>query len=111
MVKNPPSNAGDTGLSPGPGTKILHAAGQLSPHATTPELMHLSETACMPQTTKPTRSGTHAPQGERENPRATTREKPARCNEEILRASTKTPCATTKTRRSQKIYIRKINKY
>ena len=38
MVKNPPSNAGDAGLIPGQGTKIPHAAGQLSPHATTTEL-------------------------------------------------------------------------
>ena len=29
-VKNPPSNAGDTGLIPGWGTKIPHATGQLS---------------------------------------------------------------------------------
>ena len=33
MVKNPPSNAGDVGLIPGQGTKIPHAAGQLSPHS------------------------------------------------------------------------------
>ena len=37
MVKNPPSNAGDMGSVPGWGTKILHAVGQLSPHATTTE--------------------------------------------------------------------------
>ena len=30
VVKNPPSNAGDTGLIPGWGTKIPHASGQLS---------------------------------------------------------------------------------
>ena len=29
-VKNPPCNAGDSGLIPDQGTKILHAAGQLS---------------------------------------------------------------------------------
>ena len=28
VVKNPPSNAGDTGLIPGQGTKIPHAKGQ-----------------------------------------------------------------------------------
>ena len=33
VVKNP-SNAGDVGLIPGGGTKIPHAAGQLSPSAT-----------------------------------------------------------------------------
>ena len=37
MVNNPPSNAGDVGLIPGGGTKIPHAAGQLSPCATTRE--------------------------------------------------------------------------
>ena len=47
VVKNPPSNAGDEGLIPGPGTKIPHAAGQLSPCTTTAE---------------PMRSGARAPQ-------------------------------------------------
>ena len=37
VVKNPPSNAVDAGLIPGRGTKIPHAARQLSPHATTTE--------------------------------------------------------------------------
>ena len=40
MAKNLPSNAGDAGSIPGRGTKIPHAAGQLSPRATTTELMH-----------------------------------------------------------------------
>ena len=35
VVKNLPSNAGDTGSIPGRGTKIPHAAGQQSPRATT----------------------------------------------------------------------------
>ena len=30
VVKNPPSNAGDVGSTPGGGTKIPHAMGQLS---------------------------------------------------------------------------------
>ena len=34
MVKNPPCNAGDMGLNPGPGIKIPHAGEQLSPQAT-----------------------------------------------------------------------------
>ena len=38
VVKNLPSNAGDTGSIPGQGTKISHATGQLRPHATTTEL-------------------------------------------------------------------------
>ena len=36
MVKNPPANAGDTGLSPGPGGSHI-AAEQLSPCATATE--------------------------------------------------------------------------
>ena len=36
VVKNPPSNAGDASSSPGLGTKIPHAAGQLSPRAQEP---------------------------------------------------------------------------
>ena len=42
VVKNPPCNAGDAGLIPGQGTKISHAAGQLSLHATTTELARLN---------------------------------------------------------------------
>ena len=37
VVKNPPYNAGDADSIPGQGTKIPHAAGQLSPSATTTE--------------------------------------------------------------------------
>ena len=37
VFKNFPSNAGDTGSTPGPGTKIPHDTGQLSPHA--PQLL------------------------------------------------------------------------
>ena len=37
VVKNPPCNAGDAGLIPGQGTRIPHAARQLSWHATTRE--------------------------------------------------------------------------
>ena len=33
VVKNPPSNAGAVGSTPGWGTKIPHAAGQLRLHA------------------------------------------------------------------------------
>ena len=68
MVKNLPSNAADTGSIPGRGTKIPHATGQLSPRATTTELVHLNERSRMPQTTEPMCPGAHAPQLERENP-------------------------------------------
>ena len=42
VVNNLPSNAGDAGLIPGQVTKIPHAAGQLSPCATTTELACLT---------------------------------------------------------------------
>ena len=47
VVKSPPSNAGDMGLTPGLETRILYAMGQLSPSVTTtePELWRLSTTA------------------------------------------------------------------
>ena len=68
VVKNPPSNVGDAGSIPGPGTKIPHATGQISPCATTIELSRLNERACVPQTTEPTCSGAHAPQLEERKP-------------------------------------------
>ena len=37
VVKNLPSNARDVGSTPGQGTEIPHAAGQLSSHTTTTE--------------------------------------------------------------------------
>ena len=37
VVKNPSCNAGDAGSIPGRGTKIPHAAGQISPRDTTRE--------------------------------------------------------------------------
>ena len=40
MVKNLPCNAGDSGLIPGWGTKIPHAAGQLSLSTTNMEPLH-----------------------------------------------------------------------
>ena len=39
VVKNQSSNAEDASLIPGPGTKLPHALGQLSPHAATTEPM------------------------------------------------------------------------
>ena len=49
MVKNPASNAGDAGSSPGQATKIPHAAEQLSPHATTTEPVRHNYRARTPQ--------------------------------------------------------------
>ena len=80
MVKNLPFNAGDVGSVPGRGTKIPHAAGQLSPHAKTAEVACLNKRAHVPQTTEPTRPGACMPQLERENLHATTREKPVHLN-------------------------------
>ena len=113
VVKNQPYNAGNVGSIPGQGTKIPHAVGQLSPHTTTPKLACLNDRAHMLQITEPMHSGAPEPQLERENLHVTTREKPARHSKDpvpqrkILHASTKTPCATIKTQRSQK---KKINK-
>ena len=42
VVKNPPSNSGEADWIPGQGTNIPHAAGQLSPHATTAEPSRLN---------------------------------------------------------------------
>ena len=42
VVKNLPSNAGNTGSIPGQGTKIPHATGKLSPGATTTEPVRLN---------------------------------------------------------------------
>ena len=81
MVKNPLSNAGDTGSIPGGGTKIPHAVGQWIPHATTTELAHFNERTHVLQTTEPMHSGALSPQLERENQHATTREKPVSRNE------------------------------
>ena len=78
MVKNPPPNAEDVGSIPGRGTKIPHATGQLSPHATTTEPTR--SRARTPQlesqrapTTEPVHSGAHMPQLER-SPHTATRE-------------------------------------
>ena len=50
-VKNPPANAEDTVLVPGPGTKITHTAAQLNPSTATTEVcMHR---AFAPQQEKP----------------------------------------------------------
>ena len=49
MVRNLPCNAGDANSIPGPGTKIPHAAEQLSPHVSTTELVHPQQRVCVPQ--------------------------------------------------------------
>ena len=74
MVKNPPSNAEDAVSIPGWGTKIPHAAGQLSPRTTTTELAHLNKSP------RAANYRSHAPQIER-SPRAATKD-PASLNED-----------------------------
>ena len=76
VVKNPPSNARDTSSIPGRGTKIPHAAGQISPCTTTTGLACLNKRARVPQTTEPTCSGAHTPW----SPHTTTRERPMHHN-------------------------------
>ena len=71
--------------------RFPHATEQLSPRATTTEPAHLNERARVPQTTEPTHSGAHAPQLERENPHATTREKPVRHNEDLAHQRSRIP--------------------
>ena len=70
VVTNPPPNAGDMGSSPGRGTKIPHAAGQLSPCATTTERVHLNLSLCAASYTA------HAPW----RLQATTRERKPTCH-------------------------------
>ena len=79
MVKNPPSNAGDAGSIPGRGTKIPHPAGQLSP---APQLLSPCTSSREPVCRKlqSPRALEPVPQLERENPHATTTEKPAHRN-------------------------------
>ena len=65
MVKNPPSNAGDTGSIPGQRTKIPHATGQLSPRtATTEPVRHNYREACVPQIQNPRSLEPHTTTGE-----------------------------------------------
>ena len=70
VVKNPPAHTGDTGSIPGLGTKIPHAAGQLS----------LCSRARKPQLLKPSGPRGHAPQ----------QEKPAHSSQRRAHAATKT---------------------
>ena len=105
VVKNWPYNVGDAGSTPGQGTKIPHATGQLSPHATTTELACLNKRDRVLQNYR-----VHALWSR--SPCATTGERKPACPqlERSPCASTKSPCtttkkiphATTKARRSQK---------
>ena len=50
VVNNLPPNSGDAGLMHVQGTKIPHAAGQLSPYATTAETRHPRPELCNKRT-------------------------------------------------------------
>ena len=63
VVKNPPPNAGDTGSIRGWGTKIPHATGLISLHATATVFMNLR--ACALQQEKPPQCEAHQPQLEK----------------------------------------------
>ena len=60
VVKNSPPNAGDVGWIPGQGTKIPHAAEQLSPHTAATQPPHSGTR--VPQQGKPPQQEACAPQ-------------------------------------------------
>ena len=80
VVKNPPANAEDVGLIPGPGTKIPHAMGQLSLCATTTE-----PTCC--RSSRALEPVLH--------------NKRIHCNEKPVHATRESPCRATKTQCNQ----------
>ena len=99
VVKNPPYNGGDMGLIPGQGTKIPHAAGQLSPRATTthmPQLEPVCHKLQSPCALEPAHHNyrAHTPW----SLYATTREEKTRMPqlERSPRTTTKSPCTATK---------------
>ena len=93
VVKNPPANAGDTGLIPGPGRFRTHQATM--PRATTTEpalwnpraqlLKPAHPTAHSPQQETPPHGKGHGPQRREQPPLAATRES--------LHEATKTQCS------------------
>ena len=60
VVKNLPSNAGNTGLIPGRGTKILHIVGQLNLCATTREAVPYNGDPAQPQKNRDRKLGPDA---------------------------------------------------
>ena len=49
VVKNPPSNAGNTGSTPGQGTRIPHSIGRLTPRPATKVTEAMLSWARVPQ--------------------------------------------------------------
>ena len=87
MVKNPPSNPGDTGSSPGLGTKIPYSLGQLSPHI---------------KTTEPMSSGAHTTT--RESPCTATKTQCSQKKERTV-SDTKSQCGLATTTTASMIII------
>ena len=93
MVKNPPANAGDTGLSPG----LRRSHILRSNEACAPQLLSLRSRVREPQLLKPTHLEAVLPnKGSHRN------EKPVHCNQEYppLHATKESPRAATKTQRN-----------
>ena len=78
MVKNLPVNAGDTGLSPGPGRSHMPRSNE----ARVPQLLSLHSRAREPQLLIPRTATTEALEPVLHNKRSHCNEKPTRCNEE-----------------------------
>ena len=95
VVKNPPANAGDMGLSPGPGRSHV----PWSNWARAPQLLSLHSRAHEPQLPKPMRL-----EPVLRNKRNHRNEKPAHRNEEQspLATTRESPRAAMKTQQSQK---------
>ena len=101
VVKNPPSSAGDMGSIPGRGTKIPHAAGQVSP---VPQL--LSPRAPQLQSPRATNYRAHVLW----SPLATTREKPVRHSEESARHNERSRVPQLRPNAAKKIINKQTNK-
>ena len=93
VVKNPPANAGDTGLSPGPGRSYMPRSNQA--HA--PQLLSLSSTAHEPQLRSPraTTAETHKKRSHCNEKPTDHKEEypPLAASRESLRTATKTQCS------------------
>ena len=95
VVKNLPANAGDTSSSPGPGRSHVPRSNE----ARAPQLLSLRSRAREPQLLKPV-----CLESVLRNKRSPCNEKPAHRKEELppLATTRESPCAATKTQRSQK---------
>ena len=103
VVKNPPANAGDTGLSPDPGRSHMPQSNQ----ARAPQLLSLRSRAREPQllSLHATTTEAHVPTARAPQQEKPHNEKPTHHNEEQppLAATRESPHAATKTQCSKKI--------